>query len=111
MVLVLLDQLISKAGAGGLLLGPVEFMLWGLAEFHLLILFNVYVKLSGKVIQGFGVTPHQYAIQLCFSLMTKLDGSLEYIKRCLEKIMGWSSVQTTGVQFGEAAWRLWSHSP
>lgn len=52
--------------------------------------FNIYIKLLEEMIQEFGarLTPI-YTTHLCVSLTVGSGSSVEFLNRCLEKVIGW----------------------
>ena len=55
------------------------------------MLFNIYMKPLGAVIQSFGVCCHQYAddTQLYFSFSTSSGEAVEVLNQCLAVTMDW----------------------
>lgn len=53
------------------------------------LLFNVYMKLLGEIVEEFGMIGHQYIddTQLGFCLRAELGVFVEILNRCLEKVM------------------------
>lgn len=74
-------------GAGGLLLGPIIFILWGPAGVHL-VPHAAYTKPLEKIIGGFKVRCFQYAddTQIYCSLTAESDGFVEVLKGYLQRV-------------------------
>ncbi|XP_053120143.1 uncharacterized protein LOC128330801 [Hemicordylus capensis] len=55
------------------------------------MLFNIYMKLLGEIIRGFGAGCYQYAddTQIYFSMSTSSGVGISSLNACLEAVMGW----------------------